>query len=306
MESIHAGIVACYLYVITKYGYPPPAKDTPRHLIELKALGFKSVELEGIRKEHLEEMYALRNQIKTDAETLDLKIPVFCIVLPGLSSPDTNERQQNLELFEKGCQVAEYIGAISVLDNAPIPPWSFPKGIPVSRHFDEKILANVTIPRGLQWHRYWEVLIETYRAACDLAAQRGLDFHLHPCYGALVHSTDAFLLFAENVKRDNLRFNLDTANQFFMKDNLFLSLLRLKDHIDYIHLSDNRGYCIEHLPACDGTIEWDKFFEGLDRIGFNGIFGIDVGGAETGIEDLDAAYRTTAAWLTEKWFNKRT
>lgn len=244
IKSIHTGIVACYLYVITKYGYPPPAKNTPLHLEELKSLGFRSIELEGIRKEHLEEMYAMQNQIKTDAESLGLEIPVFCIVLPGLSSPYTNEQQENLELFEKGCQVAEYLGARAVLDNAPLPPWSFPKGIPLSRHFDEKILANATIPRGLKWHRYWEALVETYRTACDIAAQRRLDFHLHPCYGALVNSTDAFLFFAESVKRDNLRFNLDTANQFFIKDNLFLSLLRLKDHIDYIHISDNRGYCI--------------------------------------------------------------
>jgi hypothetical protein len=68
MESIHTGIVACYLYVITKYGYPPPAKNTPGHLAELKALGFRSIELEGIRKDHLEEMCALRKQITSDAE----------------------------------------------------------------------------------------------------------------------------------------------------------------------------------------------------------------------------------------------
>ncbi len=32
-----------------------------------------------------------------------------------------------------------------------------------------------------------------------------------------------------------------------MKDNLALSLHRLKDHIDYIHISDNRGQKVEHL-----------------------------------------------------------
>ena len=41
-------IVSCYLYVITKYGYPPPAKDSRKYLEEMKGLGFQSVELEGM------------------------------------------------------------------------------------------------------------------------------------------------------------------------------------------------------------------------------------------------------------------
>ncbi len=43
-------IVSAYPYVITKYGYQSPAKDTRTYLEEMKALGFQSVELEGIRE----------------------------------------------------------------------------------------------------------------------------------------------------------------------------------------------------------------------------------------------------------------
>lgn len=305
MEPFHSAIVACYLYIITRHGYPPPAADTPGHLDEFSNLGFRSIELEGIRKEHLEEMHARAGQIKSKADALELKIPVFCAVLPGLASPVAREREENLELFEKGCEIAEILGAGAILDNAPLPPWQFPDGIPLTRHYDEDVLSSATIPGRLDWSVYREGLVETFRTACDMAARRNLVYQLHPCYGALVHSTDAFLLFAGEVKRDNLRFNLDTANQFFMKDNLFLSLIRLKGHVDYIHLSDNRGHRVEHLPAGKGRIDWDRFFETLERIGYGGLFGIDVGGAETEIDDLDGAYRATAGWLTEKWFGKR-
>ena len=304
-DQIHPEIVACYLYVITRYGYPPPAGDTRLHLGEMRQLGFRSVELEGIRKEHLGEMYERREEIRERVEELGLGVPVFCAVLPGLSSPYDHEREENLVLFEKGCMIAEALGSGAVLDNAPLPPWTFPEGIPVSRHYDEEVLANAAIPGGLVWDRYWGGLVETYRAACDIAARRGLTFQVHPCYGALVNSTDAYLLFAEAVDRNNLRFNLDTANQFFMKDNLYLSLLRLKGHIDYIHLSDNRGHRVEHLPAGEGRIDWERFFEALERTGYAGRFGIDVGGAESGVDDLDAAYRATARWLEEKWFHRQ-
>lgn len=302
MEAIHKEIIACYLYIITRHGYPPVAADALTHLDELKALGFSSVELEGIREDHLMGVHGRKDQIREKAHKLGISIPVFCVVLPGLCSADEAEREKNLQLFEKGCEVASALGASAVLDNAPIPPWKFPEGIPVTRHYDEEVLAKASIPGDLDWEKYWDGLLDTFRAACDMAADRGLSYQLHPCHGALVNSTDAYLLFAEALRRDNLRFNLDTANQFFLKDNLFLSLIRLKDHIDYIHLSDNHGTKVEHLAMGQGAIHWERFFETLDRIDYRGRFGIDVGGAESDVPDLDAAYRASAASLQEHWF----
>lgn len=306
MEDFHKDIVACYLYIITKHGYPPDATNSIGHLHEFHKLGYRSIELEGIREEHLEGVYSQRQQIKSEADLLGLDIPVFCIVLPGLSSPEKKERERNLQLFEKGCEVAETLGAGAVLDNAPLPPWKFPEGIPVTRHYDEEVLSTASLPADLDWNKYHDGLVETFRMACDIAASKDLTYHLHPCYGALVNSTDAYLLFTEAVKRDNLRFNLDTANQYFMRDNLFLSLIRLKDHLDYIHLSDNRGTKVEHLAIGEGSIQWEQFFETLDRIGFSGKFGIDVGGSESDVSDLDVAYHASAEWLSEKWFKHRT
>ena len=305
MNRIHPDIVACYLYVITRHGYPPDASRSPLHLKEMAGLGFQNIELEGIRREHLEEMISLGKVLRERADELGLEIPVFCIVLPGLSAPDPVERDRNLELFAKGCDLAVTLGAGSVLDNAPIPPWIFPGEIPVTRHYGGKELARATLPAGLRWDHYWEELVETYREACDIAAGRNLTYQLHPCFGALVNSTDAYLLFAGEVKRENMRFNLDTANQFYMKEHLPLSLIRLEGHVDYIHISDNRGTKLEHLVPGTGNIGWEGFFVTLDTTGFHGKFGIDVGGAESGVADLDGAYRSTADWLTERWFKHR-
>jgi sugar phosphate isomerase/epimerase len=305
MDTFHKDIVGCYLYTISRHGYPPVAGDALQHLDEISRLGFSSIELEGIREEHLDGIYAQGHELRARIDELELQVPVFCIVLPGLSSSDEREREQNLERFKKGCEQASTLGAKAVLDNAPLPPWKFPASIPVTRHYDEDVLTSATIPDNLNWESYWEGLTETFRELCDIAAQYKLSYHLHPCYGALVNSTDAFLLFASAVKRDNLKFNLDTANQFFMKDNLFLSLLRLKDHIDYIHVSDNRGSKVEHLALGEGEIHWEQFFETLDRIAYKGMFGIDVGGAESDVADLDAAYRDSATRITEQWFERR-
>lgn len=293
-------ITCCYLYIITQHGYPPPAADTVQHLSQMKEMGFASVELEGIREEHLMEVYNQRFEIKKNIDGLGLKVPYFCAVLPGLGSTVEAERKSNLVLFRKGCEIASLLGSHGILDNAPLPPYQFPEDIPVVRHYEEDVILSAGIPKELNWIEYWNDLVETYREACDIAKEYGLTYQMHPAAGVLSATTDAFLYFAQAVDRSNLRFNLDTANQFFLKDNLTLSLLRLADHIDYIHLSDNRGKHVEHLVPGDGVIDWDQFFQMLARIGFKGHYGIDVGGDESNVSDIHKAYQQTAQWLEQK------
>jgi len=294
-------IVCCFLYPITKYGYPPAATGTPLFLREMRDLGFASVELEGIHERHLGEVFEMRAEIAEEVKRLDLEVPYFCAVLPGLSSPDPDERRHNLMLLEKGCKVADELGSRGILDNAPIPPYRFPEGIPVTRHYDEEILQNASLPDDLEWSRYWDDLASTFAEACDLAGRYGLTYQVHPCLGALSSTVDGFLLFRDAVNRSNLRFNLDTANLFALKDNPILGLHRLAGQLDYLHVSDNRGDKVEHLVPGDGAINWDLFFETLHGIGFEGHIGIDVGGAETGIDDIDGAYKTSAKWLADRW-----
>jgi sugar phosphate isomerase/epimerase len=298
---INSSVVCAYLYIISQYGYPPPAVDTRQYLEQMKSLGFQSVELEGIRRAHLLEIYAQRHEIAGHVKELELQVPYFCIVLPGLASANPNEREENLRLFRKGCEIAALLDAKGVLDNAPLPPFVFPESIPVVRHYDEDVLQAAHFPVNLSWDTYWGELTATYRTACDIAAEFGLTYQMHSCLGVLAATTDAFLYFYDAVGRDNLRFNLDTANQFVLKDNLALSLRRLAGHIDYIHLSDNRGLEVEHLVPEQGAINWDVFFETLDLIGFDGLIGLDIGGAESEVGNLDQAYIQSVNWLTEHW-----
>jgi sugar phosphate isomerase/epimerase len=294
-------ITCAYLYVITKYGYPPRAGDTTLYLEEMSALGFQSVELEGIREQHLVQMYEMRDSIKLKLDELNLSVPYYCAVLPGLSSPDKAEREKQLDLFEKGCITAKHFGALGILDNAPLPPYVFPEDIPVVRHYDEDVIAAASFPKDLSWKKFWDYMIETYSTACSIAAYYGLTYQMHPSIGVLSSNTDGFLYFYDAVKNDNLRFNFDTANQFVVKENLSIALRRLADYIDYIHLSDNRGTKVEHLPPGKGSINWDTFFETLDLIKFKGHIGLDIGGDESGVDNIEDAYSSSAQWLQKKW-----
>lgn len=45
------------------------------------------------------------------------------------------------------------------------------------------------------------------------------------------------------------------------------------------------------------AIQWEIFFEAVDLVGFDGHFGVDVGGDESDVANLDDAYRRTASWI---------
>ena len=293
-------IVCAYLYIITKHGYPPEVSGIFSYLEEMRNLGFQSIELEGIHEKNILEMYEIRHDVRKALDEKSLNVPFYCVVLPGLSSPDQIIREDNLAIFRKGCETAIALGAKGVLDNAPIPPYLFPKNIPIVRHYDDEILLSAGFPNNLSWKKHWTGLIETYKAACRIASEYNLTYLMHPCFGALSSTTDAFLYFADAVGEDNLRFNLDTANQYYLKDNLLLSLIRLKDRIDYIHISDNDGIKPGHFAVGKGKINWEIFGETLSKIGFKGDFGLDIGGAETRITDLDEAYISSANFI-ERW-----
>lgn len=294
-------IVCTYLYTITKYGYPPPAENTINYINEMKNLGFSSIELEGIREKHLLEIYDLRFKIKSKLKKDELNLPYFCAVLPGLTSLDFEEREKHLQLFEKGCEIAGIFGAKGILDNAPFPPFQFPKDIPVVRHYEEDVLNAAYFPENISWKKFWNQMVSTYSIACDIAAKYNLTYQMHPAVGVLSSNTDGFLYFYDAVGKDNLRFNFDTANLFVQKENLSLALRRLSDYIDYIHLSDNKGEKVEHLIPGDGNIRWDIFFETLHKINFKGYIGIDVGGDESNVQKIDEAYLKTAQWIEESY-----
>lgn len=293
-------IVCTYLYSITKYGYPPKADDTIKYMNEMTSLGFKSIELEGIREQHLSVVYNMKNEISEKLKNENINLPFFCAVLPSLTSFDSSEQNKQFELLEKGCEAAKLFGSKGLLDNAPLPPYEFPDDIPITRHYDEDILSSVSLPKNMDWKYIWDHIVETFQNVCDIAAKYDLTYQLHPAVGVLSSTTDGFLHLFDAVKRDNLRFNLDTANQFVMKENLNLALRRLAEHIDYIHISDNGGLKVEHLAIGDGIISWDSFFETLDIINYKGYLGLDIGGSESDVNDLDEAYINAAKFIEKK------
>ncbi len=284
-------IICAFLYIITKHGYPPPASKSLHYLSEMKNLGFKCIELEGIREDHLMEVYRLRHEIREELLRLEMTMPVYCTVLPGLSSQDPGIRTKQLELFRYGCITAETLGATYVLDNCPIAPFIFPADIPVVRHYDDQVLADAVLPPSFDWISFEKSLIAQFQQVCDIAADHGLTYLLHPAVGTVSATPEAFLSFHQKVNRKNLGYNFDTANLIALRQNLSLAFQQLKAHIPYIHISDTKLNHHQHLALDHGEINWPLFFSELKAVHYQGYIGIDIGGGESKVSNLDQAYR---------------
>ncbi len=293
-------IVCAYLYIITKYGYPPPADASLNYLKEMKALGFSHVELEGIRENHLMDMYKMREDIARQLKSLELRLPVYCTVLPKLLSPIAEVRTRQLELFRYGCETAQSLGAQYVLDNCPVAPFEFPEELPVVRHYDEAVLADARLPKDFSWPNFYNLAVSTYQDLCDIAKEYSLTYLMHPAVGTLFATPTSFLAFHQDVGRENLGYNFDTANLIALQQNLSLSLRQVVDHTPYIHISDTSVKHHQHLPLGQGDINWDVFFGDLRALNYDGLIGVDIGGDESGVADLDAAYREAREFIRAK------
>lgn len=283
----------CWLYAISKYGYPPTIADTLQALREIADLGFDAVELEGVGEENMGVVFAARADLRRRCDDLGLRVMNFCPVLPDLVSPVEERRRRTLDLFHLAVDLTVYFGASMVQVDSYTAPVEYVRHKPYTDAVEFKRQFDVRIPTGFSWERTWSVLVSTMRTCASIACDAGLRLGLEPRVGELVSTTDAMLRLMEHVGDHSLGAVLDTGHLHAQKEILPLSVEKLGDRIFYVHAFDNDGRDNEHRAPGRGTINWEELFRGLQRHGFDGYIGIDVGR----VPDLEAQYREGNAFI---------
>jgi sugar phosphate isomerase/epimerase len=289
-------ISCCWLYAITKYGYPPSLPGTFRALGEMKALGFENVELEGVRRDNLMAVYEQRRELKKYCDGEGLKVINFCPVLPGSVSFDRKEREESWDLFKRGIEIANLFSCATIQGDSFTPPLRFrgdspyKEGISYGKHF------TVEIDPAFEWQRQWDAMVENFAFMTHEAKKAGLRFCMEPRVGEMLSNTDAILRMMDAVNDDNFGAVLDTAHQNAQKEILALSVEKLGKRIFYVHAADNDGKVNDHVAAGRGTVDWDGVFQGLKKHGFSGYLAIDVGM----VPDMDVQYRESLEFLKAK------
>ncbi len=288
-------IACCWLYAISKYGYPPSIRDTFSALEDMAGLGFENVELEGVGKENLLAIHSRRAELKSHCEKLGLRVVNFCPVLPSTVSLDPRERKEGLGLFEVGIQLATYFGCETVQLDSFTPPLRFKGEAPYKEAIKFAKPFQVEVDPEFRWEEQWKVLVDTVRECARKAAQAGLTLTMEPRVGEMVSNTDAMLRLMDHVADENFAAVLDTGHQNAQKEILPLSVEKLGRRIRYVHASDNDSRTNAHLALGKGTIDWEGVFRALAKHRFDHYVAIDIGG----VENLDEAYRESVGFLEE-------
>ena len=289
-------ISCCWLYAISKYGYPVPVRDIPAALREMAALGFHFVELEGASADdNLLELREHRQEIKDLCAELGLQVINFCPVIPELVSLDDAERRRGQELFQVAVELASFFGCTTIQADSYTPPLRFLGERPYKEMLNYGIEFRIAIDPAFDWNRQWAVLVETFRYCSAQARAVGLPFCLEPRVGEMISNTDALLRLMDHVAAPNFGAVLDTAHQHAQKEILPLSVEKLGSRILYLHVADNDGKVNDHKALGEGTVDWTGIFTALKKHGFTGYIAIDIGR----LPDMDDAMRRSIAYLQD-------
>lgn len=288
-------ISCCWLYAISKYGYPPSLPDTYRALEDMAGLGFSSVELEGVREENLRAVHEERKALKQRCDDLGLQVVNFCPVLPELVHPEKSRRVHALDLFKLAVETATFFECDTIQTDSYTPPLEFVGEAPYKDAIGFGKRFQVKVDPTFRWNDLWGWLTDSIGACADEAERAGLKLCLEPRVGEIVSNTDALLRLMDAVDNDNFGAVLDTGHQHAQKEILPLSIEKLGARVHYLHVSDNDGQTNEHLAPGRGTVDWDGVFLALKKHGFSGYVAVDVGH----VLDLDAQVREAKAFLEE-------
>jgi len=286
-------ISCCWLYAISKYGYPPSMADTYTALKEMRELGFEYVELEGVKEDNLRAVNREKKMLKEFCTDNGLTVINFCPILPGIVSLNDKEREHALELFDLALEIASFFHCPTIQLDSFVPPLEFIGEAPYKDMIHYGIKFQVKADPAFSWNKLWETVVDSFTRANDKAKQSGMKVCLEPRVGEIISNTDSLLRLMDAVGDDNFGAVLDTGHLNAQKEILPLSVEKLGKHIFYVHVSDNDGKTNEHLALGRGTIDWHGVFEALKKHGFNGYVAVDVGR----VEDLDAQYRESLEFL---------
>ena len=289
-------ISCCWLYAITKYGYPPSIENTFKVLGEMKNLGFEYVELEGVRRANLMAVYEARHELKRFTDGEGVKVVNFCPVLPDSVSVDKKVRKQSWDLFKRAIEIANHFGCYTIQGDSFTPPLKFKGDSPYKESISYGKHFTVEVDPKFKWERQWDAMVDTFSFMAREARKAKLKFCVEPRVGEMLSNTDAILRMMDNVGDDNFGAVLDTAHLNAQKEILALSVEKLGKRIFFVHAADNDGRVNDHVATGRGTVDWDGIFQGLKKHKFSGYLAIDVGM----VPDIDDQYRESFDFLKKQ------
>ena len=288
----------CWLYAITKYGYVMGLEDIFNAIEDARRLGFTWFEMEGVGKQlHLVDRN--KTEIKRRCEKAELRITNFVPVLPEMVSQDEGKREAALADFQLGCEIARFLETELVEADSYHTPLYVEEPYDISREFSyayqpPKMRVD---PKFDFWQFFDHVLVDSVARCNDFAASCGLRLCIEPRVWETVPSVWALDHLLRKVNSNNLGAVYETAHFACQRTALVEAAEILGRRIFYVHASDSDYMNEDHLEFGKGLIDWDIVLAALLKQGFEGVFGLDIGGNSRMRESLDGMYTRSRTFL---------
>jgi len=296
----------CWLYAITKYGYVMGLEDIFGAIEDARRLGFSWIEMEGVGHQ-LQLVDKNKAEIKKRCERAGLKVTNFVPVLPDLTSEDEGKRKTALSNFQLGCEVARFLDTELVEADSYHTPLYVEAPYDIAKDFSyayapPKMRLD---PKFDYWKFFDHVLVDSVAKCNDFAASQGIKLCVEPRVWETVPSVWALDHLLREVNSSNLGAVYEIAHFACQRTNLVEAAEMLGRRIFYVHASDSNYTNEDHLELGKGLIDWNIVLGALEKHGFNGVFGIDIGGNPRMRDSLDGVYTRSKNYL-EKALSKVT
>jgi sugar phosphate isomerase/epimerase len=287
-----------YLYTIFRFGYPHSFEDALRSIPEIRKLGFRFLEMEGLGPRMLKSLHANQARLTAVLEENGVHVHNFCVVDPDLVATARERQERAFDRFRLGVEIAARLGSETLHLASYAPPVRFIEGKPYQLGkggYRFPGSASIRIPRNFRWKSVWDALVRCCRFCADVAADHGKVVIMEPRVGEVICSVDSQLRLIEHVGRPNFKANFDTAHFCAQRENVVLALKKLEGRFANIHIADNVPINADHLPIGDGIIDWVEFFRVLKGMRYTGYLGLDLGMSRS----LPRGYRTSLQRIRE-------
>jgi len=291
----------CWLYAITKYGYVISVKDLLNAIDDAHRLGFSLFEIEGVAGDNLRGVVENKAAIRTKCRETGVHIMNFIPVLPDLMSMDETKRKTALADFQSGCETAAFFETDMIQIDTHYSPLYLVKPYDISQEFrfiyqPPKMRLE---PSFDFWRYFHDVIADSVSKCNDLAADSGLRLCIEPRTWENIPNVWALELLFREVGSTNVGAVFDTAHLACQKTLLVQAVEMLGKKIFYVHASDSDFRSEDHIEIGKGLIDWASLLMALQKQGFGGVFGLDIGGAPHMRDSIDDTYLRSRKYLED-------
>ncbi|MCC6187542.1 MAG: sugar phosphate isomerase/epimerase [Anaerolineales bacterium] len=155
------------------------------------------------------------------------------------------------------------------------------------------MLHSGALPPGVAAGQAWSWLIAEAAQLAQLAARCGvvIGFEFHPAM--LVANLDDYRRLKSEVGHDALRLTLDVGHVVCTDTRPVSEVIsECAADIVNVHLEDIKGRQHVHLPIGDGDVDFADVFDGLERVGYDGLINAEFNTTDLEVDEWRLAQQT--------------